>query len=50
MKPKLDKIFRLVAQDCILLYRGFTIRNRLATATRVHLSTLCRMQFGDTAD
>jgi len=30
-----DKILRRVAQDCILLYRGFEIRNRLANTVRV---------------
>ena len=39
-----------VAQNCILLYRGFSIRKVWDTRERSELAALGRMQFGDTAD
>ncbi len=39
-----------VAQNCILLYRGFVIRWPQPNRTCPQNSALCRMQFGDTAD
>ena len=42
-----------VAQNCILLYRGFPIRKVRDIRERSELATLCRIQliqFGDTAD
>ena len=45
-----DRILRLVAQDCILPYRGFAIRKFPPTGTCAEISAPCRIQFGDTAD
>jgi len=39
-----------VAQNCILLYRGFSIRRLIELPTPSPSPTPCRMQFGDTAD
>jgi len=39
-----------VAQNCILLYRGFVIRWPQPAAKTWIVPAACRMQFGDTAD
>jgi hypothetical protein len=45
-----DNVLRLEAQVCSLPYRGFAIREALASPTNADVLTPRRMQFGDTAD
>jgi hypothetical protein len=44
-----DRIFHLLAQDCILLYRGFAIQ-AVQNPASIEISAFGRMQFGDMAD